>query len=115
MSLTSDRQAIATAASTVDGVKVSPTYAQLTRQGDGLVKLDHIDRDSTGFGWIDTWQVYLMTHQDLPTAETWISDHLDDLTAALSAELVVTLIQPVDFVLDTGNVPALLIQGTRAR
>lgn len=109
------RDDLAAAASTVAGVRCSPTYKQLTKQGDALVRFDHTDRDSTGFGFIDTWQVYVMTHQDLATAEAYVEANRDALAAALAAEMVVTLLQPVDFALDTGNVPALLIQGTRAR
>lgn len=114
MNLTADRAAIATAASTAAGVKCRPEFWQISRPGDGLVRMAYADRSADGFGFIVTWQVNIALAQDLKAAEKWIDEHLDELVAAIGAELVVTRVEPVELLLDTGRVPAVVIEGTRA-
>lgn len=114
MNTAADRQAIADAASTVAGVKVSPRYKQLTKNGDGSVRLANLVRSSDGFGFIATYQVMVKVDQDVAAAETWIDGKADALVDALASQLVVTRIEPVELVMDTGRVPAVLIEGTRA-
>lgn len=114
MDLTTARDDLSAAATTVPDVTCKPRYWQISNPGDALVRLDALARDDTGFGYLATWQVQVALSQDLAEAETWIDAHIDALTDALTDVMVVTLVQPVDLVLDTGRVPALLIQGTRA-
>lgn len=107
------RTFIATAASTVEGVSCTPYFRQSTKSGDAMVRLDRKVRDASGFGFIATWQVVVILHQDLATAEKWIDANAALLAEALSEELVVTSITPQQLALDTGTVPVLFIEGTR--
>jgi hypothetical protein len=95
-------------------LRCTPNYRQLTRPGDAMVRLDHLNRDVTGFGFMATFQVLIALHQDLPTAEAWIDTHTEDLIAAVAAALVVTDVSPVELVTDANKIPALQITGTRA-
>jgi hypothetical protein len=108
------RTAIANAASTVEGVNCSPYFRQTTKPGDAQVRLDRMDRDDTGFGFMAVWQVVVMLAQDLQTAEKWLDEHIDSLVAAIREEMVVTTVTPQQLALDTGLVPCVVIQGNRA-
>lgn len=114
MNTTADRTAIAAAASTVAGVTCATGYKQLTKPGDASLRLAALVRSTDGFAFIATWQVMVMVSQDVAAAEKWLDGKADALVDALAAELVVTRIEPVELVLDTGRVPAVLIEGTRA-
>lgn len=114
MSTEADRAAIAAAASTVAGVNCSARYRQLVKNGDASVRLAGLVRSADGFGFIATWQIVVKVDQDIATAETWIDTHADPMVDALAAELVVTRIEPVELVMDTGRIPAVVIEGTRA-
>jgi hypothetical protein len=108
------RAAIATAASTVEGVNCTPYFRQSTKPGDGMVRFDRRVRDSSGFGWIVTWQVVVFLSQDLATAEKWMDAHVPGITEAVEEELVITQVTPEQLALDTGTVPVVVISGTRA-
>ena len=114
MDLAADRAAIADAANTVTGVKCSATYRQVTKVGDAAVRLDNMTRSVDGFGFMVTWQVLISLGQDLARAEAWIDAHADSLIAALEGELVVGRLEAIELVLDTGKVPAVLVEGSRA-
>lgn len=114
MSIETDRAAIAAAASAVAGVTCSARYRQLSNSGDAAVRLAGLVRSADGFGFIATWQVLVAVSQDVAAAEKWLDGHADALVDALSPELVVTRIEPVELVLATGRVPAVVIEGTRA-
>lgn len=103
------RNALATAASSVAGVKATPYYRQSGKVGDAFVRLDRVARDSSGFGYMATWQVCVVLSQDQAHAERWIDDNLPALTTALEHQGVVTTAQPVQLALETGTVPALVI------
>lgn len=109
----SAREDIAAAASAVDGVKVTPFYRQTTKVGDGWVALQRLDRDDSGLGFMESWAVMVVLHQDIVTAEKWIESHADALTDALADELVVTAVIPERLVIDTGTVPGLTVEGVR--
>jgi hypothetical protein len=108
------REAVATAASTVDGVDVAAKYRQSLTAYTGFVKWNGRQRDDSGFGWMDSWQVWLALPQDVKTAEQWLADHLDELVSAVDDELVVTSAIPADLVLPGGSTNGLIIEGTRA-
>ena len=91
-----------------------PSYWQISKPGHALVRLDNMTRDLSGFGFMATWQVQIALSQDIGQADQWIDAHAGDLIAALSPEMVVGRLEPIELVLDTGKVPAVLIEGTRA-
>jgi len=107
------RQALAAAASTVDGVDVSPWFRQTTKPGAGMVRLERWTRSENGFGGVNTWQVWVTLPQDLATAEKWIDEHVSELVEALSPQMVVTSVTPQQLALDTGSVPIVVIEGSR--
>lgn len=102
------------AAATASGVDVSPDYRQTLQPYAGFVKWSGRNRDDSGFGWIDVWQVWLALPQDVRTAEQWLGEHLAPLVAAVDAELVVTTVSPAELVLDASKTNGLIIEGTRA-
>lgn len=109
-----DRQALAVAATTVVGVEIAPYYRQVTRPGTGFVRLDRLDRDSTGFDYLARWQVIVLLPQDIASAEQWMEQRLTALVEALRTEMVVTAAIPSQITLDTGTVPGVVIEGSRA-
>lgn len=108
------RVSLADALSTIDGVKVSPIYRQVSRPGEGVVRFDGAIRDVTGFGWIVTLQALILVPQEVPRAEAWIDTTLEPLVSAAATEILVTSADPVQLQLDAGLLPALQIIGTRA-
>lgn len=103
------RRALAAAANTVEGVKATPYFRQSTNPGDAFVRLDTAGADDTGFGYMLTWQVCVILHQDLAAAEKQTDRLLPPLLAALDAEGHVTGAQPVQLALDGPTVPALIV------
>jgi len=113
MSNIDTRAAIAAAASTVDGVTCTPNYRQSLSPGDAFVRLDRRARSENGYGYMDTWQVWLALPQDQASAETWLDTNIDALTAALSAEIVVTAITPAELVPGPTPVNGVIFEGAR--
>lgn len=107
------REDIAAAASTVDGVNITPDYRQTLKVGEGFVKWNGRVVDDSGLGWIDTWQVWLSVPQDRAGGEKWLTEHLDALLDALDAELVVTAALAADLVLGSTSTNGLIIEGMR--
>lgn len=108
------RTAIADAASTVDGVQVTPYFRQVTKPGAGMVRLDRMNRSENGFGFMATWQVLVVLSQDIEVAEKWLDEKTSELVEAIGQELIVTTVTPQQLAIDTGNVPCVVIEGTRA-
>lgn len=106
------REAIAAAASTVDGVDVSPYFRQATRPGSGMVRRDRSDYPSR-IGGATTWQVLVLLPQDIATAERWLDANAAALRKAVGTELDVRSVTPQQLAIDTGTVPAVVIEGTR--
>lgn len=109
------REALAAAANTHLGEKhVTPYYRQTTTAGWGWVSLAKRDRDATGFGYMDAWEIRVVLSQKIAEAEAWIDEHSDALTAAIAEELVVTGLTPAVLNLDQKTtVNALIIEGVR--
>lgn len=108
------RNALAAAANTVEGVKAQPYFRQTTRAGDAFVRLDRWARDTTGFGYMETWGVCVVLPQDLEAAEKYLDEKLDALVSAIEKVLVVTTVTPSRLQLDTGVLPVVIIEGNRA-
>lgn len=103
------------AAATLPGVtKITPYYRQSLTTGDGFVRLASRAREGNGFGWVDTWEVWLAVPQNVPAAEKWIEANLDALMGSLDTELIVQSGRPAELVLDDmATVNGLIIAGTR--
>lgn len=111
----SARTDIATAASTVAGVNVTPNYRQDLGPGQGFVRFEARTRSSNGAGFMNTWQVWLALPQDLVTAETWLEANIDALVDAVSTAMVVTTVTPNELVLGAGNkINGVVIEGARS-
>lgn len=108
------RASIAAAANTVAGINCSPYFRQSTKPGDAMVRLDRQTRDTSGFGFMATWQVVVILPQDLATAEKYLDEKLPSLVDAIAEELVITTVTPQQLTLDTGLVPCVFIEGNRA-
>lgn len=106
------RQALSEAASTVEGVSVSPYFRQVTKPGSGMVRRDSTDYPNT-FGGVITWQVLVFLPQDMAAAEKFVDEKVPALVAALSPEMRVTTVTPQQLALDSGAVPIVLISGQR--
>ncbi|MFT4010871.1 MAG: hypothetical protein QM655_12615 [Nocardioidaceae bacterium] len=108
------REALAAAASSLDGVTCTPYYRQSTKTGDAWVHLASRAPGSTGFGYVDTWQVVVVLPQDLVAAEKWLDVRLSELLAALEPELVITTVTPTELALPSASsVNAVLVVGAR--
>lgn len=109
------RTALADAANNHLGARrVTPYYRQSTTAGWGWVSLARADRDSSGFGYLDTFEIRIVLSQEIAKAEAWIDEHVDALVAAVAEEMVVTSWSPAVLNLDSkSTVNALIIEGVR--
>ncbi|NGN92648.1 hypothetical protein G5C66_07845 [Nocardioides sp. KC13] len=108
------REDIAAAASTVTGLKVTPYYRQNLTAGNGFVRFGERTRPSNGFGWLDTWEIWIASPADIEAAEKWIEANQDALLAALDpAEMLVTSLTPSELVLGSVNTPGIVVRGVR--
>lgn len=107
------RTELADAVTALAGIDVRPYYRQSTKPGDGWVTLSGWDRDDTGFGYMDTWEVRIILSTDLKAAEEWVETHGDAVVSAIEPLLIITSVALVTFVADAGNIPGLLITGVR--
>lgn len=104
---------LAAAASSVEGVNVTPNYRQITKPGQGCIRFGRQTADSNGFGFVTTWQVWIVLPTDVALAETWIDTHLEQLHAALKREWVGVSVTPAESVFGTTSVNVLILEGTR--
>jgi hypothetical protein len=110
----SAREAIAAAASTVDGITVTPYFRQVATPGQGHVRLAQSAPDSKfPRDFVDTWEVVIPLVQDIAAAEKRIDSIRNELLSALAAEMHVVSLVPTELVFDTGSVPGVVITGTR--
>ncbi|HWI43265.1 MAG TPA: hypothetical protein VNS81_06565 [Nocardioides sp.] len=110
------RAAIAAAASTVAGVNCSPYYRQSLDPGDACVRLSVRTKASNGFGYVDTWQVWLALPQDVEDAEKWLDDRGAEVVAALNPEFIggIRTITPAELVLGGGTATnGVIYEGAR--
>lgn len=107
------RTALATAASTVDGIKCHPYFVQSLKTGQAVVRLERITYDKFRDG-VTRWNVVVMLPQDQAQAEKYIDTHLDALVDALDDQWQVVDAQPQSLnIPSVGVVPVLIIAGLR--
>lgn len=87
------RTALATAASTAEGITCKPHFIQSTEPGAAMVKLDRTVYPNP-FGGICHWSVVVILPQDMAAAEQYLDSHIPAVREAVAEELVVTDIQP---------------------
>lgn len=108
------REVLAAAASTVEGISVTPWFRQTTKAGQGMVRLDRRIRDESGLPYFNNvWQVLIVLPQDIAAAEKYLEQKLDALLEALSEQMAVSTATPQQLAIDTGTVPVVVIEGTR--
>lgn len=109
------RTEIAVAASLAGVTNVTPTYRQSLKPGDGFVELLSRARGDNGFGWVDTWGVWIALAQDVKAAEEWLEQHLTVLMESIDASraLDVTTAAPANRVLGGQVSNGVSITGTR--
>lgn len=106
------REDLAAATETIAGINCTPHYRQSLKPRDAFVRLAKRTPDPA-IGFTDTWQVWVVLAQDVATAEKWLDEHLDELAAALSAEMTVTSITPTEFSLAGASVNGVVVEGDR--
>lgn len=110
----STREDIATRATIAGVTKVTPFYRQSLKPGDGFVEFAGKVRGDNGFGWIDTWNVWIAVPQDVEAAERWLEEHMQDVIDEVDIrELIVTTAGPSNRLLGGQVVNGLVITGTR--
>lgn len=114
LDVSATRAVIAAALDAVAGVSCLAKYRQIARKGEGVVRFAGAARDTSGFGYIVTWQALVALPGDLKSAEVFLDAKVDAIVTALEAQLVIIDVAPVQLQLDTGLVPALQVTGTRA-
>ena len=108
------REDLSAAVNTVAGLSCTPYFRQTTKAGDAYVRLDRMNRDLTGFGFIYVWQVLLVLPQDLANAEKYAEDRVAALTEAINDVLVVMSVTFHQLALDSGLLPVVIVEGNRA-
>lgn len=106
------RDDIAAAASSVDGINVTPYFRQTTQPGQGLVRLDRTDYPDR-LGGIDTWQAVIFLPSDRTAAEKYLEEKKGPLRDALAQVMMIRRISIEQLALDTGTVPVVFIEGQR--
>lgn len=108
------RQEIADAAMTVADINCSIYFRQSMRPFDASVRLAVRNRSSDGFGFMDTWQVWIALPQDVAAAEKWLDQNIDAVSEALGEAMIVTSVTPSEMVIDAGTIPGVIFEGARA-
>lgn len=107
------RADLAAAASTVTGIKVTPYYRQNLTTGNGFVRLAARNKPANGFGWLDTWEIWIAGPSEIEAAEKWIEAKQDALLAALEAEMHINSLTPIDLSIGTTTTPGIVVSGVR--
>lgn len=108
------REALATAADTVLGTDhCAPYYRQSAKPGDAWVTWPRMDRDDTGLGFMEAWEVRVVCTQNLADAEQWADENTAALVEALSQHLTITAAYMATLVMDAGTYPGLVVEGVR--
>jgi hypothetical protein len=107
----SARTEIAAALSGVAGVNVTSNYRQVTKPGEGFVRLVAMTPEQFGFN--AEWEVVIALPQDNKAAEEWIDSNFTSLVGALYRDLHVTRIAPAVLNYEAASTNALVLTGTR--
>lgn len=116
MSLSVDRSEIATAASTVADVNVSPRYRQVSKAGQGFIKLARIeypDRIARVNGGIAFYEMFIVLPADIAAGEERAEELEPLLRNAIGRTWSLDSVQLADLQLDSGTVPVLQLTGHR--
>jgi hypothetical protein len=116
MAISDARAEIATAASTVDGVNVSPYFRQVTKAGQGFIKLDRIeypDRIARVNGGIAHFVLWVILPADVAQAEQRAEELEPLLRNAIGRAWSVDSAQLADLQMDSGTLPVLQLTGHR--
>lgn len=116
MSISTDRAEIATAASTVDGVNVSPYFRQVTKAGQGFIKLDRIeypDRIARINGGVAFYVLWVILPADVAQAEARAEELEPLLRNAIGRAWSIDTAQTAELQLDSGTLPVLQVTGHR--
>lgn len=107
------RAELAAALTQVDGLNVTPYYRQVTKPGEGIIKLAGLTAATNGFGFVTRWQAWICVPQDRAAAEKWIEAHHDPIVAALKRLWTPTVVVPIDLQFDTTVVNGVIYEGIR--
>lgn len=108
----STRESLASAASIAGKTNVTPYYRQSLRAGDGFVRLAQRVRDTSGFGFMDHWEVWIALPSEAAAGEKWLETNIDALIAAIAPVMVVTSVQPAQLGMDPNTVNGVIIAGS---
>ena len=107
------REDIASAASTVEGIKAHPYYVQGTAPGHTYVRLERIEYPNP-FGGVARFNVVVVLPQDLAQAEQFLEAKVPMLREAVAEHLVITSVVPQRLeITGVGIVPCAFINGHR--
>lgn len=109
----SDRQEIADAFNTVEGINVYPGFRESTKVGDGWMTLRLLE--PTDFGFTQTWAVAIVIPQQEVAAEKWMDANLVSIVRAVRRQLDVSQIQPAEMQVQAtgGSIRVIVVTGTR--
>ena len=105
------RQELAEALTGIDGYHISAYYRQTTKPGDGFITITDLTRDTSGIGWMETWQIIIILGQDLNAAERRFENDIDTLVDTTSTILHVANVTLATLTLDTHTLSAVIIDG----
>jgi hypothetical protein len=110
----SAREDLAAAASSVDGITVTPYLQQYSKPGRGYVRTAQLAPD-TRFAplYVATWEVVIPLGQDHVQAEKLLDRWAVPLLVALAPHLRAVTLTPVSITYDEAQVDGLVINGTR--
>ena len=107
------REALATAASSIPGIKCLPYFVQSTEPGAAMIRLDRIEYPNP-FGGVCYWNVIIMLPQDQAAAESFLDQKIPAIREAIAEHIVVTQIRPERLDLPgVGVLPCVFINGHR--
>ncbi len=107
------RTAIASAASTVEGITCHPYYVQSPEPGSASIRLDRIDYPNV-FGGVCHWNVVVILPQEQAAAEKYIDTKVPLIRSAIEEHIVITQVQPQRLdIPGVGILPCVFINGHR--
>lgn len=109
MSITGDRQALADALSTVDGVKGSKYRPTVVMPGAAWPLLDGLEAANGVPGFDATWRAVVVLPADEQRASEWFDEHHEDVADALADFGYVERIEPGLVRTEAGDAEAMII------
>lgn len=90
---------------------VTPYFRQATKSGEGHVTRGPRNRDSSGFGWMDTYDVLIPLSPDVAAAEKLLEAIQDELLERLHPVMVVQSVTPTELIFDAGSSSGVVVSG----